>query len=125
MGILTAVLAATLAQAAPDAGELDVSTLPFSPDSVKMVIESAQPRIQECYEALLATANKPVNGTLFTTFVIKANGTVAKAKVVRKKSSIRNAELNHCVVAVLSTLSFPKAKADHPIEFPFNLRAEK
>ena len=126
--MLWTVLALALAQTpAPAPEELDPLTLPFSVDTVKLVMERAQPKIQECYEQMLAGMKKPIEGKIMTSFVVDAEGTVKKAKVLKKGTTLRNAELHTCVVAVLQSLAFPKPKdgANHPIEFPYNLKAVK
>lgn len=103
----------------------DVERLPFTPDSIKQVVTHHQPRIQECYEDHLAEKNKKVEGRLMTAFTIDANGLVKSAKVVKKSSTLKDSGLHDCVVAVLSSMTFPKPPdgADHPIEYPFNLKA--
>lgn len=102
----------------------DVSKLPFTPDSIKQVVLTYQPKIQGCYEDHIANKKKAPEGTLKTTFVITPEGLVKSAKVDRKASSLKDSGLHDCVVAVLSTMAFPKPpdSKDHPIEFPFNLK---
>jgi len=115
-------------QEPPSAAQgLDVSKLPFTPDSVKMVIGEAQPRIQDCYEQMLAGLERPVEGKLMTHFTITSEGTVKSARVDTRASTIKNRKLNQCVALVLDGLVFPKppnAKS-YPVEFPFNLKAIK
>ncbi|NMO16187.1 AgmX/PglI C-terminal domain-containing protein [Pyxidicoccus fallax] len=103
----------------------DVDRLPFTPDSIRQVVTYHQPRIQECYEDLMAEKDQKVEGRLMTNFTIDANGLVKGAKVVKKSSTLKDANLHDCVVAVLSSMTFPKPPdgADHPIEYPFNLKA--
>ena len=104
---------------------LDLSRLPFTPDSIKQVVLSYQPQIQACYEETLAGKDKAVEGSLKTVFSITGDGMTALAKVDKKGSSLKDPRLHDCVVAVLSTMQFPAppdGKA-HPIEFPFNLKA--
>lgn len=105
--------------------ELDVSRLPFTPDSVKQVILHHKGRIQECYEDTMATKTKKVEGTLKTSFVITELGLVKDAKVLKKGTTLKDKGLHDCVVAVLTSMSFPKPpdRKDHPIEYPFNLKA--
>lgn len=102
----------------------DVSKLPFTPDSIKQVVLTFQPKIQGCYEEHIANKKKAPEGTLKTTFVITPEGLVKSAKVDKKASSLKDSGLHDCVVAVLSTMAFPKPpdSKDHPIEFPFNLK---
>lgn len=103
----------------------DVSKLPFTPDSIRQVMSYHQPKIQGCYEELLAAKEKTVEGKLMTSFTITAEGLVSKPKVVKKKTSIRDPKFHDCVVAVLTSMEFPKPKdgRPQPIEYPFNLKA--
>lgn len=103
----------------------DVSQLPFTPDSIKQIVMTYQPKIQGCYEEHIANKKKAPEGSLKTVFTITADGLVKAAKVDRKTSTLKDGGLHDCVVAVLSTMAFPKPPdgKDHPIEFPFNLKA--
>ena len=105
----------------------DVASMPFTPESIKTVVAYYQPKIQGCYEEHLAgiKSKKVPEGKLVTSWVITPDGLVKKAKIEGKKSQVRIAAMNDCVIAVLSIMSFPKPddKKDHPIEFPFNLKA--
>jgi hypothetical protein len=105
---------------------LDVSKMPFTPDSIKQVVVSFQPQIQACYEEHLAAKSKAVEGTLKTTFLITVDGYVKSAKVNRQTSTLKDPHVHECVVAVLSAMEFPKPPdgKEHPIEFPFNLKAQ-
>ncbi|MFB1482701.1 AgmX/PglI C-terminal domain-containing protein [Corallococcus sp. RDP092CA] len=104
---------------------LDVSKLPFTPDSIRQVMAYHMPRIQECYEDHMVEKDKKVEGLLRTTFTITAEGTVRSAKIDKHGSTLKDAGLNDCVVSVLSSMDFPKPPdgRDHPIEYPFNLKA--
>jgi hypothetical protein len=109
-------------------GGVDVSRLPFTSESIKQIVLSHQPRIQACYEEHLAQQKKKVpEGILKTRFLITADGYVKDAKVIRAKSAIKDAQLQDCVVAVLSTMEFPKPPSgkSQPVEFPFNLKAQR
>lgn len=104
---------------------LDISKMPFTPDSIKQIVLSYQPQIQACYEETLAAKDKAVEGTLKSQFSITGDGMVALAKIDKKNSSLKDPRLHDCVVAVLSTMQFPSPPngKDTPIEFPFNLKA--
>ena len=45
--------------------------------------------------------------------------------MVKKGTTLKDPELHDCVVTVLSSMIFPKPPdgKDHPIEYPFNLKA--
>jgi hypothetical protein len=140
--MLTASLVALLLSAAPPPpakpsvltqlvhserdGGLDVSTLPFTQDSIKQVVLSWQPQIQRCYEDHLAVKNKAAEGVLKTSWVITPEGFVKSAKVHRATSTLKDPKLHDCVTAVLSSMEFPKPPngKPQPIEFPFNLKAQ-
>ncbi len=107
---------------------LDISRMRFGADSVKQIVKSYQPQIQGCYEEMLATLKpkqKAPEGGLKTHFIITGEGLVKGAKVDKKGSSLKDGRVHDCVVAVLSTMTFPKPPdgKDQPIEFPFNLKA--
>jgi hypothetical protein len=113
------------AKPAPKNDGLDVSKLPFTPDSIRIVMEHHMPRIRECYEDTMVEKDKKVEGLLRTTFTITADGTVRSAKIDKHGSTLKDAGLNDCVVAVLSSMDFPKPPEGRevPIEYPFNLKA--
>ncbi|HZN94568.1 MAG TPA: AgmX/PglI C-terminal domain-containing protein [Myxococcales bacterium] len=103
----------------------DVEKMPFNQDSVKQVIDYHLPKIQACYNEMLAGMDKAKEGMLKTSWQITAEGLVSKAKVERKGTTLKDPRLHECVVTVLSAMTFPKP-ADgkvHPIEYPFNLKA--
>lgn len=105
--------------------ELDVSRLPFTPDSIQQVILHHRQKIQACYEDTLVEKDKKVEGKLMTSFTITAQGLVKNAKVQKKGTTLKDSNLHDCVVAVLTSMNFPKPPdgRDYPIEYPFNLKA--
>jgi hypothetical protein len=99
--------------------------LPFTPDTIREIVRSKQPEIERCWEQVLAGEEKPVEGKLQTHFIISPAGTVRQAKVVKKGTTLKNKALHSCVETVLSTMVFPKPPdgKDHPVDYPFNLKA--
>jgi len=134
---LLVVLAA--APAAPDAGTSATPAvgpatpargsgpekLPFTSDTLREVVKSKQPEIERCWEQSLAGTDKPVDGKIQTHFIITPEGTVRQPKVVKKGTTLKNEALHRCVETVLSTMTFPRPPdgKDHPVEYPFNLKA--
>ncbi len=118
-----------LAADAPDAGTpargSGPEKLPFTPDTIREVVRSKQPDIERCWEQTLARVDKPTDGTLQTQFVISPEGTVRQAKVLKKGTTLKDPALQRCVETVLSTMVFPRPPdgRDHPVEYPFNLKA--
>ncbi|HYV43482.1 MAG TPA: AgmX/PglI C-terminal domain-containing protein [Myxococcaceae bacterium] len=104
----------------------DVEKLPFSQDTVKQVIDFNLPKIQSCYNEMLAAEVKAKEGMLKTSWVITAEGLVSKAKVEKKGTTLKDPKLHECVVAVINAMTFPKPPDGkvHPIEYPFNLKAK-
>ena len=111
--------------AAPEKKKRDLTKLPFSADTVKLVIQDHKDQIQSCYNEMLASTKKKIEGTLMTSFIITPEGVVKKAKVEKKGTTLKDGKLHECVVATLLAMEFPlpSDKADHPINFPFNLKA--
>ena len=99
--------------------------LPFTPDTIKQTVRAKQPEIERCWEQTLAGTDKPVDGKLQTHFVITPVGSVKQAKVVKKGTTLKDPALHKCVETVLSTMLFPRPPdgKDHPVEYPFNLKA--
>jgi hypothetical protein len=105
-----------------------VSKLPFTPDSIREVMNYHARDIQDCYEEMLATkGNKVEEGRIQTSFTITPDGFVRNAKVVKQGTTLKNERLHECVVSVLSGMNFPSTPdgREYPIEYPFNLKAIK
>ncbi|HEX8825919.1 MAG TPA: AgmX/PglI C-terminal domain-containing protein [Archangium sp.] len=106
----------------------DVSRLPFTPDSIREVMQYHSRDIQDCYEEMLATKGSKVEeGRIQTSFTITPDGFVRNAKVVKTGTTLKNPRLHECVVSVLSGIDFPRTPdgREYPIEYPFNLKAIK
>ncbi len=131
------LIALSAVPAAPDAGTASTvgpatpargsgpEKLPFTPDTIREVVRAKQPEIEHCWEQTLAGTEKPVDGKLQTHFVISPEGTVRQPKVMKKGTTLKNEALHRCVETVLSTMVFPRPPdgKDHPVEYPFNLKA--
>ena len=116
--------AAGVSPATPARGS-DPQKLPYTPDTIKEIVRAKQPDIERCWEQTLAATDKPVDGKLQTHFVITPVGSVKQAKVVKKGTTLKDPALHKCVATVLSTMLFPRPPdgKDHPVEYPFNLKA--
>jgi hypothetical protein len=101
-------------------------TMPFNQDTIRTLVRTKQPEIERCWEQYLAGQDvKAADGKIQTKFVITPVGSVRNATVVKKGTTVKSPELHRCVTTVLSTLTFPKPPdgKDHPVEYPFNLKA--
>ncbi len=131
MSFLSLLAVAVLSQAdggtaASDKPALDVSKLPFNQQAIVLVMKHHKDKIQGCYnDMLLEKGGKKVDGKLLTSFVITGEGLVKNAKILKKGTTLKDKSMHDCVIAVLTTLEFPKPKddGDHPVEFPFSLKA--
>jgi hypothetical protein len=97
----------------------DVTRLPFTPDSIREVMQYHSRDVQECYEELLAMkGNKVEEGRIMTTFTISPDGFVRNAKVSKSGTTIKDARLHECVVNVLTGINFPQPPdgREYPIE---------
>ena len=103
--------------------ELDVSKMFFDAESIRTVFNFHMPDVQECYEKVLADSGKKIEGKVVVGLMIDANGSVSEARVLAKKSTLKDDRVHECVLQVKGWL-FPKAgdNRDHPIEYPFNLK---
>jgi outer membrane biosynthesis protein TonB len=102
---------------------LDVTRMRFDAASVREVMRHRAPEIQKCYERVLAETGGRFQGRVVLQFVIDREGLVSRAKILRKKSTLREARVHDCVLAV-RTWHFPKPadERDHPVEYPFDLK---
>ena len=123
-GAAAAGAAAGVGPATPAVGS-SPEKLPFTPDTIKQTVRAKQPEIERCWEQTLAGTDKPVDGKIQTHFVITPVGSVKQAKVVKKGTTLKDPALHKCVETVLSTMLFPRPPdgKDHPVEYPFNLKA--
>jgi hypothetical protein len=106
---------------------INVEAMHFSQESVKRVIAAHQDEIQSCYEETLAGKDKPVEGKIMTSFVITPEGMVREARILKQGTTLKDRKLHDCVVATLGSLSFPKPPdgKDHPVQYPYNLKASR
>jgi hypothetical protein len=104
---------------------LKLNKMKLTQATIRDVVAYHQDQIQACYEKTLADKDKVVEGKLMTAFVITVEGTVKEAKVLKQGTTLRDPKLHACVVETISTFLFPKPKdkRDHPVEYPFNLKA--
>ncbi len=102
-----------------------VLRLPFTSETIKRVVASHQDKIQACYEETLADRAKVIEGRIFVAFTITPQGMVKKSRVLKKGTTLHDARLQRCVVSALDAMRFPKPPdhRDHPVEYPFNLKA--
>lgn len=106
--------------------ELDVSRMLFDAESIRQVVSFHMPEIQECYEGVLSETGKRIEGKVVVSAVIDSEGRVTSAKVLPKKSTLREPKVVDCVLAMRGW-AFPKPgdNRDHPIEYPFVLSVRK
>jgi hypothetical protein len=111
--------------ATPEKSALNLALMPFTPDTVKRVVAYNRDKIQACYEETLASKTKPVEGRVMTSFVVTPEGLVKAPRVLKKGTTLKDPRLHACVVDALGTFTFPKPsdRREHPIEYPFNLKA--
>src|SRR5262245_15748036 len=104
---------------------LDLEVMPFTSETVKKVVAQNGYKIQACYEEMLAGKEKPIEGRVMTSFVVTPEGLVKNARVLAKGTTLKDPKLHSCVVDALGTFVFPKPsdRRDHPLEYPFNLKA--
>ena len=110
---------------AADAGTgLDVSHLRWSREAIQQVIASHAGEIRHCYEQTMAETEKSLTGTVKTYFEIAPGGGVKHARVLRHGTTMRNHDLQSCVIEVVNGFEFPRPPdhKTHPIEYPFHFK---
>ncbi|HEY3447460.1 MAG TPA: AgmX/PglI C-terminal domain-containing protein [Myxococcales bacterium] len=109
--------------AKPAKKELDVSRMMFDGEGVRTVVKFYMPEIQECYEKVLADTGTKLEGRVVVGFIVDTNGNVTEARVLNKKSTLKDDRVHDCVLKMKYWV-FPKPgdNRDHPIEYPFDLK---
>ncbi|MGC4113295.1 MAG: AgmX/PglI C-terminal domain-containing protein [Myxococcales bacterium] len=112
--------------AKPAKKELDVSRMLFDGEGVRQVVKFYMPEIQECYERVLADTGSKLEGRVVVGFIVDTNGNVTDARVLQKKSTLKNDRVHDCVLK-MKYWAFPKPgdNRDHPIEYPFDLKVSQ
>ena len=109
--------------AKPAKKELDVSRMLFDGESVRTVVKFHMPEILECYEKVMADTGTRLQGRVVVGFIVDTNGNVTDARVLVKKSTLKDDRVHDCVL-LMKYWPFPKPgdDRDHPIEYPFDLK---
>jgi TonB family protein len=101
---------------AADAGAPDARKMPFDAESVRSVVLSHEPDIRSCYEATLAEG-RDVQGEVVVSVVITTDGIPDKARV--RKSTLRDKQIEDCVVRTVRRWWFPRPARPQPLDLPF------
>ena len=96
------------------AGSIDKS-------AIQRVISRSKNRIRRCYEVELQR-NTNIAGRIKVQFIISANGTVVKVKI--KSTTLKNSNVERCLVAAIKMMRFPKPSGGGIVEvsYPFVFR---
>lgn len=105
---------------------LDVSKMMFDAESIRQVVKHHMPEIQECYEKVLADTGQKLEGRVIVGVIIDPAGMVSDARVLVKKSTLKDDRIHDCVLAI-RRWAFPPPgdNRDHPIEYPFDLKVRQ
>ncbi len=92
-------------------------------EAIRRVIRENQRQIQACYEKSL-NKNPNLYGKVILEWVIIGNGRVSNATVA--SSTLRNSEVENCVLSRLRTWKFPEPPADQEavVRYPFLFNAQ-
>lgn len=92
-------------------------------EAIRRVIRENQRQIQACYEKTL-NKNPNLYGKVILEWVIVGNGRVSSARV--SSSSLKNSEVEQCILSRLKTWKFPEPPPDQEavVSFPFLFNAQ-
>ncbi|MEA2699938.1 MAG: hypothetical protein QOI66_4209 [Myxococcales bacterium] len=118
---LAAMASASAAVSAPDAGSVPVAVAPEQ--SIAQQVQRHQGEVDACYRRVLDT-HPGLAGQIVVHFTVTARGTVSQAVV--KESTLRNREVEDCVVASVERWRFvpPENAQDTHVSVPFDLRPQ-
>jgi TonB family protein len=88
-------------------------------DTILGVVKKQYSAITNCYEVVLQR-ERELKGRLLVEWVIKLDGTVKDVKI-EAESTMKNQEVNKCVVKIIQGFRFPQRKSgeEMPVRFPF------
>ncbi|MGE4232956.1 MAG: TonB family protein [Bacteriovoracia bacterium] len=88
-------------------------------DAIRRAIEAHRDEIKYCYEKEINAENPDLSGRVAVRWVIGASGTVTNAGIA--SSSMKNANVEGCVVAVIRRIPFPPVRGGGIAEvtYPF------
>jgi TonB family protein len=92
-------------------------------EAIRKVIRDNARQIQACYEKAL-NKNPNLYGKVILEWVIIGNGRVSSAKV--SSSTLKNSEVENCVLSRLRTWKFPEPPSDQEavVSYPFLFNAQ-
>jgi TonB family protein len=99
-----------------DAGTPDAWKMPFNAESIRSVVLAHEPDVRACYEATLAEG-RDVQGEVVVSVVVTTDGIPDRARV--KKSTLRDKQIEECVVRTVRRWWFPRPARPQPLELPF------
>lgn len=90
----------------------------LTPEQIMKVVRTRARTIQACYSRELQR-NKGLGGKIQVTWKINSAGQVSRAKV--RKTTLRNAKVEDCVVRQINSMKFPSPKGggSATVNFPF------
>ncbi len=101
---------------AADAGTPDAWKMPFNAESIRSVVLAHEPDVRACYETTLAEG-RDVQGEVVVSVVVTTDGIPDRARV--KKSTLRDKQIEECVVRTVRRWWFPRPARPQPLELPF------
>ena len=107
-------------------GDEEAFTGSIDREAVRKVIRSALPQFKACYEREYRR-NSKLEGRVFVTWEIHAQGVAKNARVIKDKSTINNASVEECVRTRMLSLKFPEL-ADGSwaeVSYPFIFNGQK
>jgi hypothetical protein len=87
-------------------------------EEIDKVVRARAGLIRACFQRELNRA-RDLGGTITVSFRIMGNGSVSSARVVRDRSSMRNAAVEDCITRQISNLKFPAKGGVSVVNYPF------
>jgi hypothetical protein len=98
----------------------------IDPDAIRDAILAHKDEFRLCYEREMnapgAVAKQKLSGTVAPTFIIGPSGKITKSAIIAEATTLNDANIQRCVLAVLGRINFPIPRGAGEVEvksFPF------
>ena len=90
-------------------------------ESITALVKASRKEARECYEKALKQI-PGLKGDVVVRFTLKPSGKIKQIELNTERSTIREASVTSCVIAVVSAIEFPKSSKGMltTVNYPFN-----
>jgi hypothetical protein len=93
-------------------------------EQIRLVFIKNQKAFMDCYATALKRKSQ-LEGKILFDFDVNPDGRVSRARVNEEKSTLKDTEMNQCILASLRTWDFPKSESQvTAVEYPLAFKKD-